>query len=968
MTANAHLDPFVPNPAQAYSHSPDASRPVASSHGFTDALPPLGTENFPDKARYLNHRHDQQRARDQRAGTQAEDYALPPSVVSQQPPYAHVIQPPNTARDGAYSAFSAAYPVTHSPSMPGSRTADERGFIDHEAGESPGARDTRFLAPVPPVPPPEPRVAQLDSPPLRSPAGGQRTIPIESAPIDIARDVPPSRANPPSARSPVTRRASTNIVIACKQCRARKIKCDSTRPSCHNCEKRQNPCEYDPAPKRRGPDKRPGTRQRACGKRPREDDGERDAKRRRFDHPLTIIAEPGSAPLTDQGGASTAADYTHSPTEYKPSTTTEYTPAPTEYASAPPEFAPSSPYHSRLAVVTGGLARDQNARAEPTFSRRVGVGSDLPANSRGLDRATSGLSVLTGATNSLESRTHPIDSSRRRRAGIMAQAGSEWWARFLGTELSFRDDTPHWLAFVHIDTLLDDLHNDETRPNIQPAFVLATLALTTLMKSSEAEWGEAGRERALYYHVSAFAHLTSAVHIDLRLAEAAIIMCVFAMSINPQYTPADFPHALRQADRLIARLGLCARDAADVDVVRFAPRQVPSVPGGRVTARGQGCRCADAGVAIGWPAYDRSEGAKRIVMEEESRRLCWAAVSLAAECAAECVAFGWQVPRYFVGEAANLTLLFPSETTDRANPVFRSADAPTQKETIRALYCRAMVLWQFTARLGEAGGMLSEKVSAQNGVWAGQDSANPPSAVPFSPVTAPFSPSSASGSGDGGIWGADHRAAWSRSLRENFGTRETQTTIQPDSPWTPDEQVEAAQEAFGEAQAIEDALELHSCVNGPSRHAGEMDKVLVYLTREHVFNVRTTVALVLRRLQGLAPPSLAPFPSRRQAEEWVAYQHDAIDRLGTTSQRPSAALDQTRATLARRPFAAPWLANQLALALTLVRQDRTMTSALALAKDLLLAVEIARGLWPVPGELSFTSVICLVYRTLWRTG
>ena len=50
--------------------------------------------------------------------------------------------------------------------------------------------------------------------------------------------------------------------------RARKIRCDSTRPGCNNCARRNNQCEYDSVPKRRGPDKRPGTRQRSCKKRP----------------------------------------------------------------------------------------------------------------------------------------------------------------------------------------------------------------------------------------------------------------------------------------------------------------------------------------------------------------------------------------------------------------------------------------------------------------------------------------------------------------------------------------------------------------------------------------------------------------------------------------------------------------------------------------------------------------------------
>ena len=63
--------------------------------------------------------------------------------------------------------------------------------------------------------------------------------------------------------------------------RGRKIRCDSTRPVCNNCVRRSNVCEYDPFPKRRGPDKRPGTRQRSCKKRPPSDDSEPPPKRKR---------------------------------------------------------------------------------------------------------------------------------------------------------------------------------------------------------------------------------------------------------------------------------------------------------------------------------------------------------------------------------------------------------------------------------------------------------------------------------------------------------------------------------------------------------------------------------------------------------------------------------------------------------------------------------------------------------------
>ena len=50
--------------------------------------------------------------------------------------------------------------------------------------------------------------------------------------------------------------------------RSRKVRCDSVRPICGNCTRRATECEFDAVPKRRGPDRAPGTRHRTCKKRP----------------------------------------------------------------------------------------------------------------------------------------------------------------------------------------------------------------------------------------------------------------------------------------------------------------------------------------------------------------------------------------------------------------------------------------------------------------------------------------------------------------------------------------------------------------------------------------------------------------------------------------------------------------------------------------------------------------------------
>lgn len=95
-------------------------------------------------------------------------------------------------------------------------------------------------------------------PQLRTP------LPQHSLPL---RGVKAQTSSSPVANGKPSRSLLPKL-FTCLRSRARKIRCDSTRPICHNCVRRSNECQYDAVPKRRGPDKRPGTRQRSCKKRP----------------------------------------------------------------------------------------------------------------------------------------------------------------------------------------------------------------------------------------------------------------------------------------------------------------------------------------------------------------------------------------------------------------------------------------------------------------------------------------------------------------------------------------------------------------------------------------------------------------------------------------------------------------------------------------------------------------------------
>jgi len=118
-----------------------------------------------------------------------------------------------------------------------------------------------------------------------------------SNPIKTTQSTSKPAGNGAKTRPP--RRSSANGVVACRQwcvarqislvflltatpySRARKIRCDSTRPGCDNCARRSSQCEYDAVPKRRGPDKRPGTRRRSCKKRPVDGEETPAARKRR---------------------------------------------------------------------------------------------------------------------------------------------------------------------------------------------------------------------------------------------------------------------------------------------------------------------------------------------------------------------------------------------------------------------------------------------------------------------------------------------------------------------------------------------------------------------------------------------------------------------------------------------------------------------------------------------------------------
>ncbi|KAJ3848015.1 hypothetical protein EV368DRAFT_50103 [Lentinula lateritia] len=653
------------------------------------------------------------------------------------------------------------------------------------------------------------------------------------------------------------RRETSTVVIACRQCRSRKIRCDSARPVCTNCHRRKNVCEYDAAPKRRGPDKRPGTRRRSCKKRPAD----------------------GSTPP---------------PSKRKKTETDEVT--------STNQVPPSTKSKTAMTERKRSLSTDKHGQNHP--GRRYPSSMDYDEiHYKSPYPGPLDINVLR-PTEKMAHEKFPSPSSP-----TVESAQHDWWARFLTTHsigdiaadaeylwvyhvqdifidinvYSF-SDTGHWLSFLNLDYFLQTLYHPEDRLAIRPPLILSILAMATLMKSSQAEFGIKGRERALMYRESARAALESSWNsgwLDPMLAEAALILTLFETSVHPQYNPDRISESLLLLDDIIRHLGLTSIDASDPDVCVYPRGNVPVVITSGPDERDRKCTCIPVDAThppdpvTSWsypPPWDSSWTPLQI-RDEECRRVCWCAVGLIASYNAQCVAFDRKCPNLFLSDCSNFNLLFPGEVVDRASPTYRSVDSHSPKESVWALYCRSMLLWNYSNHLCNQ----SESPSETN--------------------------------------------------------------------------AELAQESWSESQAIQDSLEMHIC---------NLDTALIYMTREYIY--KFVPLLFTSYLLCTDEPSTRI----NLTQVFLYYQDQVIKRVKIGIREIT---DPRGHQLTRRPFQATWFSNQLSMhvdfplealytvsdykcslfsCLMIFHHDRSLTTALDLAKSIVIPIDVMNVLWPCP--------------------
>ncbi|KAG7091633.1 hypothetical protein E1B28_010654 [Marasmius oreades] len=517
---------------------------------------------------------------------------------------------------------------------------------------------------------------------------------VASIPSENAPSVPPSAPSLESSTLHPNRRDRkeiSSVVIACRQCRSRKIRCDSTRPMCSNCVRRSNACEYDAVPKRRGPDKRPGTRQRSCKKRPATDSTvsnatQPPAKRKKIDS--LSVTLPSQTPSKENMAEN----------------------EPTRRRSQ--EFSQASCLHALAQVGSFPIKEESQSPVTQRYPNTYTYDNLKTAFPRPID---TNVMQLDKAHNKFPPPTSPVVESIHR----------EWWDLFLDNSgYSLPDienhirylfsDTAHTIEFLNVDYFVRTLlYRPDRRYTIQPAFILAALAMSTLMKSSSIENGDSGRRSALGLRNAAHQAIQTAIRyhsVDAAVAEAALILCLFESSAHPDYDPGRHASTLVLLSDIIQSLSLTTIDRSDPEACQFPEHAVPTVQLSTTQALSRRCGCIPSDAQE--PPDDRTSWSYPLpwdpswseiqIRDEECRRVCWCALSLTASYTVQAAVLdddydgeGVKEAELWICDPANWALLFPGEVLDRDSPSYRNANSPSPKESVFALYCRSMLLWVF---------------------------------------------------------------------------------------------------------------------------------------------------------------------------------------------------------------------------------------------------------------------------------
>ncbi|KAF8908985.1 hypothetical protein CPB84DRAFT_1843323 [Gymnopilus junonius] len=723
--------------------------------------------------------------------------------------------------------------------------------------------------------------------------------------IELAPDQPPTTQGKPRAR----------VYVACQQCRNRKIRCDGAKPVCHNCGRRTNgnsECNYDPVPKRRGPDRTPGARQRTGRDMLDGIDSVLSRRRRRTRVDVSTVATEIDAPLKEPHYPGALQDLGQSISDsIHLSLSLE---VPTETARNASNVLPvfdCSPASGPLYDLVVGILSDERrpTSSVTTYINRLGVDADISPQYS----VNPGRSYLIGVD----------EQGNERQRSSTPDIGSEpslnfsrkiWWDSLLSSYISptltppgaltvsqresasqsiasdirfiFRASN-YWFSFFHLPSFFSNFFDPARRERIQPSLVLGLLAISTFWQSSEIGYGASGRERALRFRDEAQAAMDASFNsgwIDETLAQAAWLLALFEVCAHPRHSSERSTSSMVLLDSIIRSLSLTLVDANDPNTTMFPQGTVPAVdtPKGYRSQRlyagdtspvhsvngAAGCSCQTLKLQEHWPsaaehaplwsatpAWDNS-WTEAEIRKESCRRLCWSSMILAAGHISYTTAQRSEGLDLFITDPANYALLFSGESVARS-PILAKHSS---KNTIWALYDRSFLLWHGCIR-----------------------------------------------------------------MRQNNAA-------------TDNEKADFAMKAWLEADSLERALNCHTCA---------LERAFIFQAREYIFNTRMCISYEFQRYIPLVTADVSGLFHKKKAEEWLTHQATVAKRFMFGLHTITGNAENL---LARRPFFVFWFMGQIHRAIALWECDRSLTVALDVCKALTPAIDYLTVLWPCPEQ------------------
>ncbi|KAI9464587.1 hypothetical protein BJY52DRAFT_1114909 [Lactarius psammicola] len=303
----------------------------------------------------------------------------------------------------------------------------------------------------------------------------------------------------------------------------------------------------------------------------------------------------------------------------------------------------------------------------------------------------------------------------------------------------------HWFSFVNLPRFYNTFMDPARRDRMQPSLLLSLLAVSTLLQSSERACPGESRRKAMMLRDEAQGQLEASLYaraIDGELAQAAWVLSFFEVCAHPQNQATRTQSSLDILDSIIRALTMTNLDSDSPAASRFASSGMPVVDARPVgyfpttehnrnsvptslstrqymqrphmavdpTIHTSRCSCDELSLGRHWPEVQRQvplwvatptwnrEWSEGEIKKEECRRLCWSALMLISSHTSYAAAANWRHSDFFVMDPSNYSILFPGESL---LPLHSQAhlDSRGGKDTVWALYLRAMLLWNACVRM-----------------------------------------------------------------------------------------------------------------------------------------------------------------------------------------------------------------------------------------------------------------------------